>query len=66
MAYLDTRNAFASAIPAAAAHIPAAFERSEWEVIVLAQRDDLTSLQAPGWLSRTDAPFDDGVAIGAE
>jgi hypothetical protein len=53
MAYLDTRDAFASAIPAAAAHIPAAFERSEWEVIVLAQRDDLTSLQAPGWLSRT-------------
>ena len=53
MAYLDTRDAFASAIPTAAAHIPAAFERSEWEVIVLAQRDDLTSLRAPGWLSRT-------------
>jgi hypothetical protein len=53
MAYLDTRDAFASAIPTVATHIPAAFERSEWEVIVLAQRDDLTSLRAPGWLSRT-------------
>ncbi len=55
MAYLDTREAFASAIPVTAttAHIPAAFERSEWEVIVLAQRDDLTSLHAPGRLSRT-------------
>ena len=53
MAYLDTRDAFACAIPVATAHIPAAFDRSEWEVIVLSQRDDLTSLNAPGWLSRT-------------
>jgi hypothetical protein len=52
MAYLDTREGFASAIPAAAAHITAAFERSEWEVIVLSQRDDLTSLRAPSRLSR--------------
>ncbi len=52
MAYLDTRDAFACAVPAAAAQMPAAFARGEWEVIVLAQRDDLTSLREPGRLAR--------------
>lgn len=55
MAYLDTREAFATAAPVGASSIPAAFERSEWEVIVLSQRDDLASLRAPGWLARTFA-----------
>lgn len=52
MAYLDTSEAFTTAAPIGSSNIPAAFERSEWEVIVLAQRDDLSSLQAPGWLAR--------------
>jgi hypothetical protein len=55
MAYLDTREAFAAAAPIGSSSIPAVFERNEWEVIVLAQRDDLASLQAPGWLARTFA-----------
>jgi hypothetical protein len=55
MAYLDTREAFAGAVPVGSSSIPAAFERSEWEVIVLAQRDDLSSLRAPGWFARTFA-----------
>ncbi|WP_454884677.1 hypothetical protein [Sphingomonas oryzagri] len=55
MAYLDTREAFATAAPVGASSIPAAFERGEWEVIVLAQRDDLASLRAPGRLARTFA-----------
>jgi hypothetical protein len=52
MAYLDTREAFATAAPIGSSSIPAAFERNEWEVIVLAQRDDLSSLRAPGRLAR--------------
>lgn len=55
MAYLDTREAFATATPVGSSSIPAAFERSEWEVIVLAQRDDLSSLREPGWMARTFA-----------
>ena len=55
MAYLDTREAFAGAAPVGSSSIPAVFERSEWEVIVLAQRDDLASLRAPGWFARTFA-----------
>ncbi|MBA2936157.1 hypothetical protein HZF05_18905 [Sphingomonas sp. CGMCC 1.13654] len=55
MAYLDTREAFTTAAPIGSSTIPAAFERSEWEVIVLAQRDDLASLRAPGWVARTFA-----------
>lgn len=55
MAYLDTREAFAGASPVGSSSIPAVFERSEWEVIVLAQRDDLASLREPGRIARTFA-----------
>jgi hypothetical protein len=55
MAYLDVRDGFANATPISASPMPAVFERGEWEVIVLAQRDDLASLRAPGWLARTFA-----------
>lgn len=52
MAYLDTRDAFAAATPLFAHHAHAAFERDEWKVIVLAQKDGLDSLRAPGRLTR--------------
>lgn len=53
MAYLDVRDGFAHAVPVAGHMLPAEFERGEWQVIVLAQRDDLASLRAPGRLART-------------
>jgi hypothetical protein len=55
MAYLDTREGFAFAAPVAVASIGAMFERREWEVIVLAQRDGLASLREPSRLTRAFA-----------
>ncbi len=55
MAYLDVRDAVTAssyAMPAAQAVEPIGFTRREWQVIVLAQRDGLTSLRAPGRLAR--------------
>lgn len=52
MAYLDTREGLAAAAPVAASSIGAVFERREWEVIVLAQRDGLASLREPGRIAR--------------
>lgn len=52
MAYLDTREGFAGAAPVFASSIPAVFERQEWEVIVLARHDGLSSLREPGRLAR--------------
>lgn len=59
MAYLDLRDPIAAAavssvapMPSAAVSSVAGFERREWDVIVLAQKDGLSSLQAPTRLSR--------------
>jgi hypothetical protein len=55
MAYLDVRDAVATssyATPVLEAVEPIGFTRREWQVIVLAQRDGLASLRAPGRLSR--------------
>jgi hypothetical protein len=52
MAYLDTREGFAGAAPVFASSIPALFERQEWEVIILARHDGLSSLREPGRFSR--------------
>lgn len=56
MAYLDVREPIAAApVPATPRHDPietAGFERQEWEVIVLAQRDGLSSLREPGRFAR--------------
>ncbi|HEY0270403.1 MAG TPA: hypothetical protein VGC10_05390 [Sphingomonas sp.] len=56
MAYLDTRESFLvanclSATPALDT-IDVAFDRHEWEVIVLARQDGLASLREPSRLAR--------------
>jgi hypothetical protein len=53
MAFLDTREPFLAAnrLPVADA-IDAAFDRREWEVIVLARQDGLASLREPSRLAR--------------
>lgn len=60
MAYLDLGGGaphFAPTSTASAAIAPG-FERTEWQVIVLAQRDDLASLRAPSRARRLlDALF---------
>ncbi len=49
MAYLDVRrhDTMFSRTPTGAV-----FERAEWEVIMIAQKDGLASLSEPGWLPR--------------
>ena len=54
MAYLDTRDhlaMFATAAPWRGARDDV-FERAEWQVIMIAQKEGLASLSEPGWLSR--------------
>jgi hypothetical protein len=53
MAYLDVRDPIVAApVPSASAPV-AGFERREWDVIVLAQKDGLGSLYEPSRLGRT-------------
>lgn len=56
MAYLDVRDVAAAsssyAMPVLEAVEPVGFTRREWQVIVLAQRDGLSSLRAPGRLAK--------------
>ena len=52
MAYLDVREMAAAAPYAAVAVEPTGFTRTEWQVIVLAQRDGLSSLYPPTRLAR--------------
>lgn len=56
MAYLDVREAAMMASHAAAPMADpieqVGFTRREWQVIVLAQRDGLSSLREPDWLAR--------------
>jgi len=52
MAYLDVRDAAAASSYATPSVEPVGFTRREWQVIVLAQRDGLSSLRAPGRLAR--------------
>lgn len=54
MAYLDLRDGGAAPLFAASATqtTAAGFARAEWQVIVLAQRDGLSSLRAPSRLHR--------------
>lgn len=52
MAYLDVRDVAAASSYAIPAAEPVGFTRREWQVIVLAQRDGLSSLRAPGRLAK--------------
>lgn len=51
MAYLDVRDPDTMFSRARTA-TRAAFERAEWQVIMIAQKDGLASLSEPGWLVR--------------
>jgi hypothetical protein len=52
MAYLDVRDVAEASTYAMPAVEPVGFTRREWQVIVLAQRDGVASLRAPGRLAR--------------
>ena len=52
MAYLDTRDIAETASYATPAPELVGFTRREWQVIVLAQRDGLSSLRAPDRMAR--------------
>ena len=52
MAYLDVRDVAAASSYSMPAVESVGFTRREWQVIVLAQRDGLSSLRAPGRLAK--------------
>ena len=55
MAYLVIRDhpaMFSTAAPRIDMRDHASFERTEWQVIMIAQKEGLASLSEPGWLSR--------------
>lgn len=52
MAYLDVREVAEAASYATVAVEPVGFTRREWQVIVLAQRDGLSSLREPDRMAR--------------
>jgi hypothetical protein len=52
MAYLDFTMSSATAVPMQSDMAIGAFDRHEWEVIVLARQDGLSSLRAPNRLAR--------------
>jgi hypothetical protein len=52
MAYLDVRDAVEASSYATPLVEPVGFSRREWQVIVLAQRDGLSSLRPPSRLAK--------------
>jgi hypothetical protein len=66
MAYLDVQNHAAMFATGAARVRQAertAFERAEWQVIMIAQKDGLESLSEPGWFARLFARVFGGTTI---
>jgi hypothetical protein len=55
MAYLDVRDFVAAAPVPSSVEPVTGFERREWDVIVLAQKDGLASLHEPSRLNRLGA-----------
>ncbi len=54
MAYLDVRD-HAAIFPTSETRARPSFDRAEWQVIMIAQKDGLASLSEPGWLARLAA-----------